>query len=145
MENFTWREWLTIAAFVVSLVALFVNISKFFIELYDRKEKRNKEAKEAKEKKKGKLTVNVVGKDIVIQNVSTVDVHIKEIYVDGKTWEESGLFLVDRPSKLSAGQTKKFTVYYDMQTPFPSGMSIQYADPFSREYMTDTWEKEFEL
>jgi hypothetical protein len=145
MFGYTWGQTVPYISLIIALLALFINFSKFFIELYDRKEKRRKEAEEKIEKKKAKLTVNAVGRDILIQNSSSVDAYIKEIYVDGKAWYESNLFSADRPSLISAGQTKTFMVHASKDIPFPSGMEIEYADNYSREYMTQTWKKEFEL
>lgn len=145
MFGYTWSQTIPYISLIIALLALFINFSKFFIELYDRKEKRKKEAEEKKEKKKAKLTVNVVGHDIVIQNSGTVDAYIKEIYVDGKEWYAAKLFNADKPSLISAGQTKTFMVHNSKDNPFPSGMAIEYADDYSREYMTQTWQKEYEL
>ncbi|WP_427036486.1 hypothetical protein [Cytobacillus pseudoceanisediminis] len=145
MFGYTWGQTVPYISLIIALLALFINFSKFFIELYDRKEKRRKEDEEKKEKKKAKLTVNAVGGDIIIQNSSTVDAYIKEIYVDGKEWYDANLFSADRPSLISAGQTKTFMVHTSKDNHFPFGMSIEYADNYSREYMTETWKQEFEL
>jgi hypothetical protein len=146
MFGYTWAQTVPYISLVIALLALFINFSKFFIELYDRREKRKREDEEKKEKMKAKLTVNAVGKDIVIQNSSTVDAYIKEIFVDGKTWDESNVFGGnDSPSLISAGQTKTIRVFASKDFPFPSGMMIEYADDYSRKYMTETWKKEFEL
>lgn len=145
MPTLTWAQWLSIASLVISLLALTINFSKFFIELYDRKHKRKKEAEEADNKLKGRFNVYTTGRDIHITNESLVDIDIKEIYFDGETWEESGLFSSAKPYKFTAGQTKSFSVMGTKQNKFPKDMSIHFADPYMRKKNLSIQEQDIQL
>lgn len=134
---------ISIISLCVAIIALVFNVSKFFIDLSDRNEKRKQEKLKAM---KAELHVSLVKPNLVIQNLGQCDAYIQDILIGDVSWKDSKLFLEDKPSLIKKGQpprTFKITASHD--NPYPSYITIKYADQYSRKHMNTTHEEDFEL
>lgn len=145
MFGYTWTQLLSWISLVLSALALVVSFSKFFIELYDRKQRIKKEKENEKEAMKAKFIVDLQKPFLVINNDSESSANIKEILLDGNTWEESDLFVDDRPTFISGKQSRTFKISASFVRQYPKGVVIQYADDYSRKFMDRMHEEDFEV
>lgn len=112
-----------------------VNVSKFFIEIYDRKQKRI-------EGTKAKITVerkdSSKSKYLIFKNEGST-AHIHEIKINGVKWEGTNIFLDNEsPSLLSGGQVRNIQYFTSKTSKIapPFELEITYEDDYSRKYLS---------
>lgn len=143
MFGYTWAQTIPYISLIVSILAFLFAVSKFFIELYDRNERIKKE-KIAKKKAEFHVSTNLPY--LLIENKGGSDAFVKEILLDGNTWEESDLFIDDKPTYFKAGQpTRSFKMSAYVDNPFPRDIVIQYVDTYSKENNLPMYEEPFEV
>ncbi|WP_430483153.1 hypothetical protein [Rossellomorea marisflavi] len=133
----------SLISLAISFLALSVNISKFFIELNDRRKKRliDEEAS-----MKADIRIYANGNFLHIENTGRSDAEIKTFHFNDIPWEEYDGILEDQPRDLKAGHpSRSFKIHSTWSTPFPSSAEITYEDEYSRKKMTTAHKDTFEL
>ncbi|WP_226578249.1 hypothetical protein [Halobacillus litoralis] len=126
---------ISLVSLFVAILALLVNVSKFFIEIHDRKQKRI-------EGTKANITVeredSSKSKYLIFKNEGST-AHIHEVKINGVKWEDTGIFLENElPSLLSGGQVRKVQYFASKTSKIapPFGLEIIYEDDYSRKYLS---------
>lgn len=126
---------ISLVSLCIAFLALVVNASKFFIEIYDRKQKRI-------EGTKAKITVerddSSQSKYLIFINEGST-AHIHEIKINGIEWKDTHIFLDNEfPSLLSGGQVRKIQYFASKNSKIapPFGFEITYEDDYSRKYLS---------
>lgn len=134
MNNLTWAEWLSIISVLIALMSLLINLSKFFTDLIDRKEKGKKEEIE---KQKAKIVVTSIDDSLIFENKGSADAYIKKITINNTDWEwTTG---ISKPTLINSEQTKIYNLS------IKGMLKIEYTDDYSRNQLGTNITKEYEL
>ncbi|EDL64992.1 hypothetical protein [Bacillus sp. SG-1] len=145
MFGYTWTQTIPYISLVFSALALLISFWKFFFDMVDRRRRIKKEKEEQIEALKAKVLVEVQKPYLIISNNSDNPANIGKILIDDLGWDQSGLFIVDEPSSIGKRQTRQFKMAASANTPYPTSVTIKYADEYSRKHMQGMHEEEFEV